>query len=168
MRILVASPHGEELTLTMLVAGDTLDELPILDRQPCSASAEYLEPTQLVTLSAADVLTALISGLELLMAVAAGLAGTVRRLTGGAADMVFLDLPRRLPERVAAETVVVRGGAAPADLGMSQAGSAALLGVSRESLHRALSQLTRRGWVTVDGAAHLGHDESALCRFARS
>ncbi len=113
VRILVASPHGEELTLAVLGVGDTIGELSVIDGHARSASAECIEPAELVTVAAADVRSTLATDPALLLAAAAELATMVRRLTGGAADMVFLDLPRRLAKLIAAETVtrgtVLRG-----------------------------------------------------------
>jgi CRP-like cAMP-binding protein len=166
VRVLVQSPHGEEMTLSVLGPGETLGELSMIDGQPRSASAEALGPTQLVALPAGDVRTALRSDPVLLLAVAAELAAMVRRLTGGTADLVFLDLPRRLAKLLLAEARREPTGLLRVELGMSQSGLAARLGVTRQSLNRALGGLVRRGWIRPEDGGYVLRDPAALRRFA--
>jgi CRP-like cAMP-binding protein len=168
VRVLVQSPRGEELTLSVLGPGDTMGELSVIDEQPRSASAEALTDVELVTLRSADVRALLRSDPALLLATAAELAATVRRLTGRAADLVFLDLPRRLAKLLLAEAQEGPGGALLLDPGMSQSGLAARLGVTRQSLNRALGGLVRRGWVRTENGSYLVVDPAALRRFADS
>src|SRR5215217_3524186 len=125
VRIFVASPHGDELTLTVLTAGDSIGELSIIDEQPRSASAAAVEATELLTIGADSMRAALTADPSLLWTVAGELATTVRRLTGSAADMVFLDLPRRLAKLIVAEATAGDDGTRHVELGMSQAGVAA-------------------------------------------
>jgi CRP-like cAMP-binding protein len=102
------------------------------------------------------------------MAAARELAGTVRRLTGSASDLVFLDLPRRLAKLLLAEATAAPDGAPRVDIGMSQTGLAARLGVTRQTLNRALAGLTRHGWIEVSGSEFVLLDPEALSRFAES
>lgn len=168
VRVLVQSPHGEELTLSVLGPGDTMGELSVIDGQPRSASAEALTDAQLVALPAADVREMLKSDPALLLAAAAELAATVRRLTGRAGDLVFLDLPRRLAKLLLAEARRLPDGALRVDPGMSQSGLAARLGVTRQSLNRALTGLVRRGWLRAEAGGYVVLDPAALQRFAES
>jgi CRP/FNR family transcriptional regulator, cyclic AMP receptor protein len=168
VRIFVASPHGDELTLTVLTAGDSIGELSIIDEQPRSASAAAVEATELLTIGADSMRAALTAEPALLWTVAGELATTVRRLTGSAADLVFLDLPRRLAKLIVAEATAGDDGARHVELGMSQAGIAARLGVTRQSLNRALTGLVRRGWISVRGHGFVIDDLASLSRFADS
>jgi CRP/FNR family cyclic AMP-dependent transcriptional regulator len=168
LRVLVTSPRGDELTLSVLGPGDTMGELSIIDGAARSASAEAVEATELLTLPAADVRAAFEADPALLLAVAGELAGIVRRLTGGTADLVFLDLPRRLAKLIVTESRQTRTGIIRVEVGMSQSGLAARLGVTRQSLNRALSGLTRRGWLSAAGGGYVVHDLAALQRFADS
>lgn len=168
VRILVRSVHGDEMTLSVLGPGDTMGELSVIDGQPRSASAEALSDTELVTLPAADVASALRSDPALLFAAAAELAAMVRRLTGGTADLVFLDLPRRLAKLLLTEARREGAGPPRMDLGMSQSGLAARLGVTRQSLNRALAGLVRRGWIRLEDGGYVLCDPVALRRFADS
>jgi CRP-like cAMP-binding protein len=167
VRIVVRSPRGEELTLSVLGPGESLGELSIIDGAARSAGAEAVEATELVALPAADVHATFRADPALLLSVAGELAGIIRRLTGGAADLVFLDLPRRLAKLIVAESRSGPGGVR-VELGMSQSALAARLGVTRQSLNRALGALVRRGWLSSEGGGYVLHDLPALRRFAES
>jgi CRP/FNR family cyclic AMP-dependent transcriptional regulator len=167
VRILVQSAHGAQMTLAVLGPGNTIGELSMIDGQFRSASAEAVSSAEVVTLPAREVRTALRSDPVLLMAAAVGLATTVRRLTGGTADLVFLDLPRRLAKLLLAEARE-SAGRHRVDPGMSQSALAGRLGVTRQSLNRALVGLAHRGWITPDGGGYIIGDPVALRRFADS
>ena len=168
VRIYVASQHGDELTLTVLTVGDPIGELSVIDEQPRSASAAAVAPTELLTIRATDMRAALTSDPALLWTVAGELAAQVRRLTGSAADLVFLDLPRRLAKLIVAAATTGADGVLQVDLGMSQSGVAARLGATRQSVNRALTGLSRRGWISAQGHGYAIDDLAALSRFADS
>jgi hypothetical protein len=117
----------------------------MIDGQSRSASAEAISSAEVVTLPAGEVRAALRADPSLLMAAAVGLAATVRRLTGGTADLVFLDLPRRLAKLLVAEAREEAAGRPRVDTGMSQSALVDRLGVTRQSLNRALAGLAHRG-----------------------
>ncbi len=166
LRVFVASSHGEELVLSVLGPGAALGELSVLDREPRSATVEALEPAELIAVPGDDARALLETSPKALRAVAVALAAGMRRLSGTAADLVFLDLPRRLAKLLLAEAVTRPDGTIESRLAMSQTGVAARLGVTRQSLNRALSALAQRSWVTVDGATIRLDDVAALTRFA--
>lgn len=166
LKIVVGSRQGEELLLAVVGVGESVGELSILDSQPRSATAEALEGVDLVAVPADVLRTVLAGSAALTMAWAQDMALTVRRLTGSTADLVFLDLPRRLAKLLlSAGDADVRGHV---ELGLSQSEVAAQLGVARQSLNRALSGLSRRGWIQVDGSRVTLSDRTALARFADS
>jgi CRP-like cAMP-binding protein len=166
LRVVVRSPRGDELVLTVVGPGDSLGELSMLDGEPRSAGAEALEDCELIALPAREVRALLDSDPTALRAVALALAAGMRRLSGTAADLVFLDLPRRLAKLILADAKLRRDGTAESTLAMSQAGVAAQLGVTRQSLNRALSALVQRGWIAVDGQRVGILNLDALIRFA--
>lgn len=168
VRIVARSPQGGELVLSVLAPGEVIGELSVIDGGARSATAEALGDVELLAVASSDVLTVLQQDPALLMAAASELAATVRRLTGSASDLVFLDLPRRLAKLLLAEATVGRDGARRVDTGMSQTGLAARLGVTRQTLNRALSGLVRRGWVEASGTEFVLRDPEALNRFAAS
>jgi CRP/FNR family cyclic AMP-dependent transcriptional regulator len=166
LRVFLASPRGEELTLAVVTPGQTLGELSVLDQQPRSASVAAIEATELAAITGDDVRALLEANPGSLRAVALGLAAALRRLNGTAADLVFLDLPRRLAKLLLTESTSCADGAIQSELGMNQSGVAARLGVTRQSLNRALSGLAQRGWLTVEGTLVRLDDVAALRQFA--
>lgn len=168
LRVLVGSARGDELTLTVLGPGDTVGELSVVDGRPRSATVEALDRVELLALPATVVREALLAEPGLLLAVAAELAGTVRRLTGATADLVFLDLPRRVAKLLLTEAVHGPDGVPRVPPGTSQSALAARLGAGRQAVNRALSGLARRGWVAPDPAGLALVDPAALERFAGS
>ncbi|MBK5307114.1 MAG: Crp/Fnr family transcriptional regulator [Frankiaceae bacterium] len=158
LKISVTSPHGDELVLSVLRPGESVGELGIVDGGTRSAGALALEDTELVCLPRDAVMTLLHASPEASLALAQELAATLRRLTSSAADLVFLDLPRRLAK------LLVTGDVD----GIAQAQVAARLGVGRQSLNKALSRFADRGWVEVQRAAVVVRDRAALQKFADS
>lgn len=168
LRVFLASPRGGELVLSVPGPGETLGELSVLDRQPRSANVEALEATELIAIAGDDVRTLLETSPTALQAVALELAAGMRRLSGTAADLVFLDLPRRLAKLLLAGSTSHADGTIRSQLAMSQSGVASRLGVTRQSLNRALSGLAQRGWITVEGTLVRLDDVPALRHFADS
>ncbi|HLY33717.1 MAG TPA: Crp/Fnr family transcriptional regulator [Jatrophihabitantaceae bacterium] len=168
LRVFVASARGDELVLSVIAPGETLGELSVLDRQPRSATVEALDAVELVAVPGDDVRALLESNPAALHAVALALATGMRRLSGTAADLVFLDLPRRLAKLLLAESQRSTDGRLTSQLAMSQTGVAARLGVTRQSLNKAMSALAQRGWIVVEGTTVRIDDADALTKFAES
>lgn len=162
LKVVATSSDGGELVLAVVGAGEPLGELSVLDGAERSADAVALEDVELCCVPAEAVRALLERSPGVALAVARELAGRLRRLTGSAADLVFLDLPRRLAKLLASED----GTEDVAGLGQSEV--AARLGVTRQSLNRALQRLQDRGWVEVHRGGVTVLDRPALVRFAQS
>lgn len=162
LKVAVTSPHGDELVLAVLGPGDALGELSVLDQAARSAGATALEDVTLWCVPAEQVRDLLRRSPAVALAVAVELGGQVRRLTGAAADLVFLDLPRRLAKLLVSED------AAEGMSGLPQAQVAAQLGVTRQTLNRALQRLQDRGWIEVRRGDVDVLDREALLRFSQS
>ncbi len=163
VKVLVGSPRGEELVLSVLAPDDALGELSVVDGFPRSATAVALDDVELWCVPADDVRTLLSGSPTVTLALAEELAARVRRLTGAAADLVFLDLPRRL-----AKMLVTGAHGETGVAGMAQSEVAAQLGVTRQSLNRSLARLQDRGWIEVQRSGVVVLDRQALERFASS
>ena len=169
LRVFRDSPQGDELTLSFIEPGATIGELSVVDEQPRSASVDAAEPSVLVAVPSGAVREVLRSSPDSAWHVAQHLAGTVRHLTDTTADLVLLDLPRRLGKLILEQAVDVGGGRLTTTFVTSQSGVATMLGVTRQSLNRALAALVRRGWVRMaDGGRLEIVDAAALRRFIAS
>jgi CRP-like cAMP-binding protein len=124
-----------------------------------------VDDTELVVVPAEPIRGLLLENPAILVGLAQQLAADVRRLTGRAADLVFLDLRRRLAKLLIAEA---GSDASTINLGLTQSGVAARVGTTRQSLNRAMGELVRRGWIEADGQEVRLLDRDALRRFADS
>ena len=83
---------------------------------------------------------------------------------GKNADLVFLDLPRRVAKlllyRMRETNHVV------IELGLNQTEIAAMLGGSRQSVNQALRDFEKRGWILSEGSTITIQDVDRLRRFA--
>jgi CRP/FNR family cyclic AMP-dependent transcriptional regulator len=161
VKICTQSPNGDELIHRVAAAGDTFGEISVFDPGPRSATVEALEPSTVVRLPGAAVRTELRAAPDLAEELLRQLAGIIRRLNGTAADLVFLDLPRRLGKWLLEHAD--RGGTV--DLGLSQSQLAAAVGGVRQSVNAALRGFERRGWLQVQGRTVVLADREALTAF---
>ena len=168
LRVLTTSPHGEQLVLSTVGAGEVIGELSVLDLQPRSADVVAAELSELIAVPADVARSVLVSDTQALLAAACELAGQVRRLTGTMNDLVFLDLPRRVAKLLLSRSWTRSDGKTVSELGASQTVVAAQLGVSRQSVNKALSRLVRRGWIEIDGKSVELRDPTALRRYVES
>ncbi len=159
LKIVVSSERGESLVIGYLSAGDTVGEMSVIDGLPRSAAVEALEQTTLLCLPTSAVRRLLEGSAAVSLSMAEDLVTRLRSVTDSAADLVFLDLPRRLAKLLASS---------PDGLSLPQAEVAAQLGAARPTLNRALSSFQRRGWVEVQRGGVEVLDVAALTRFADS
>ncbi len=168
LRVLTTSSHGEQLVLSTVGPGDVIGELSLLDRHPRSADVVAAELSELIAVPADVARSALESDPRAALATACELAAQVRRLTGTMGDLVFLDLPRRVAKLLLSRSATRSDGTTVSDLGASQSIVAAQLGVSRQSVNKALSGLVRRDWIELDGRSVVLRDPAALQRYVES
>jgi CRP-like cAMP-binding protein len=168
LRVLTTSPHGEQLVLSTVGAGEVIGELSLLDRQPRSADVVAAELSELIAVPADVARGVLESDPRAVLAAARELAAQVRRLTGAMGDLVFLDLPRRVAKLLLSRSTMRSDGKTVSDLGASQSVVAAQLGVSRQSINKALAGLARHAWIEINGSTFVLRDPEALRRYVES
>jgi CRP-like cAMP-binding protein len=168
LRVLTTSSHGEQLVLATVGPGEVIGELSVLDRQPRSADVVAAELSELIVVPADVARSVLESDPRAVLAAACELAGQVRRLTGTMADLVFLDLRRRVAKLLLSHSRKRPDGKVVSDLGASQSVVAAQLGVSRQSVNKALSGLAQHNWIELDGRSVVLLNPAALQRFVDS
>lgn len=165
LRVFRGSAHGDELVLSIVGPGESIGELSVVDERPRSASVDALESAQVLAVPSVLARELLRENPAAAWRVALALAGRVRRLTDTSADLVLLDLPRRIAKLLLASA----DGANTVTFPMSQAGVAASLGVTRQSFNRSLAALSRRGWIAAAGGGAISIlDGAALRRFSQS
>ncbi|MFQ5460940.1 MAG: Crp/Fnr family transcriptional regulator, partial [Anaerolineae bacterium] len=96
IRIDIASPAGEHVTLVFLGPGEAFGELALLDDAPRSAEAVATEASTLLSLYRKDFYSILEDEPEAVRALLGTLAGYVRNTNQRLADAAFLDVPGRM------------------------------------------------------------------------
>jgi CRP/FNR family transcriptional regulator, cyclic AMP receptor protein len=163
VKVVVRSADGGELTLTVIGPGGTLGELSIADGGPRSADAETLEECRVLLVPREPIQEICSRVPSVAGALTASLAGTLRRLTEAASDLVFLDMPRRVAKVLASQP---RGDDGTIRLASTQEEIAHQVGSTRQSVNAALRGFERRGWIEVHDRSVTVKQGTALSRFA--
>jgi len=163
VKVVLLSADGGELTLTVIAAGGLFGELSVADNGPRSTHAETLEESQLLFIPRDRVQDLCARVPSVAQALTASIAATLRRLTGEAGDLVFLDLPRRVAKvllnQPRSDDGVIR-------LRTSQEELARQVGGTRQSVNAALRGFERRGWLELRDRTVVVRQAAALGRFA--
>jgi CRP/FNR family cyclic AMP-dependent transcriptional regulator len=163
LKVVTRSADGAELTLTILGPGATLGEVSIADSGPRSADVETLADSQLVFIPRERVQDICARVPSAALAVAASVAATVRRLTDATADLVFLDLPRRVAKVLLSQP---RDGDGVIRPQLTQEQFAHLAAGTRQSINAAMRGFEKRGWITIDGRNVTVRQPEMLAHFA--
>ena len=169
VKIVLPSAEGEEAIIATLKPGDFFGELALLDGAPRSATASALEAAETLVLPRA-VLSDLLDTLPGLRdALLFGVARELRRLTRHVEELHFLDLAGRLAMRLAR----LADDAQPDAYGnvrlswpYTQSDLAAMIGGTRQSVNRLLSELVDEGLITIEPDAIVIADMERLERRA--
>jgi CRP/FNR family transcriptional regulator, cyclic AMP receptor protein len=163
VKVTVRSADGGELTLAIIHPGGLLGELGVVDGGPRSADAETLEECQLLLIPRDAIREICARVPSAAQALTNSIAATLRRLTEVTADLVFLDLPRRVAKILLSQP---RGDDGVIRFRMSQEELAHQAGSTRQSVNAALRGFERRGWIETHDRAFTVKQPDALSRFA--
>ena len=164
------SPDGRENMLAVLGPGEMVGELSLFDPGPRTATVAALTDCQLASL-AHDALKPWISGRpELCEQLLQALAQRLRRTNDVMADLVFSDVPGRVAKALldlAEKFGTPDGEGIRVTHDLTQEELAQLVGASRETVNKALSEFASRGWLRLDGRAVVLIDRDRLAHRAR-
>jgi CRP/FNR family transcriptional regulator, cyclic AMP receptor protein len=163
VKVTIRSAGGGVLTLAVIRAGGLFGELGVADDGPRSGDAETLEDCQLLLIPRETIQQICARIPSAAQALARLIALTLRRLTEAAADLVFLDLPRRVAKILLSQP---RGEDGVIASKMSQEEFAQLVGGTRQSVNVALRGFERRGWIQMHERAITVKQSAALRQFA--
>ena len=163
VKVTVRSADGGELTLAIILPGGLLGELGVVDGGPRSADAETVEESQLLLIPRDAIRDICARVPAAAQALTNSIAATLRRLTEAAADLVFLDLPRRVAKILLSQP---RDEDGTIRFRLSQEELAHQAGSTRQSVNAALRGFERRGWIETHGRAVTVKQPDALGRFA--
>jgi CRP/FNR family transcriptional regulator, cyclic AMP receptor protein len=163
LKVVVRSADGGELMLAVVDSGGVIGELGVIDGGDRSADAETLDATEVLVVPR-EVVMDLQRRFPVVTAnLLATVASSFRRLTEATADLVFLDLPRRVGKALLEHPRDANG---MVDLGLNQEQLAHRVAGTRQSVNLALRGFERRGWLEIKGKQFVLRDPAALARFA--
>jgi CRP-like cAMP-binding protein len=169
VKIILPSAGGDEAIIATLRAGDFFGELSLLDGRERSATASAIDATETFVLDRATFRVLLDEQPALRDALLTDLALELRRLTGHVEELHFLDLAGRLAARLA--HLARDGEAGPdgqvtLDWPFTQSDLAGMIGGTRQSVNRLLSDLLDEGLVRIERDRLVITDVEALERRA--
>lgn len=100
VRIYSQDKGGKELTLNVYEKGEFFGEFSIIDGEPRSASAQAVEPTELLILRNQDLISILYAHPEIAISLMRGLVSRLRYTTEYAEDLAFLSVNGRVSSRL--------------------------------------------------------------------
>jgi CRP-like cAMP-binding protein len=152
-KISIESQDGEEAILVTLGPGEVFGELVLLDGAARSATAVAIDPTVTYTLAQPAFGPLIAENEAFRSAILHNLALELRRLTAHASELHFLDLPGRLASRLARMADEVAPGQVEdvhLGRGYTQSDLAAMIGGTRQSVNRLMSELVSEGLVRTE------------------
>jgi CRP/FNR family cyclic AMP-dependent transcriptional regulator len=167
VKILLPSAEGEEAIIATLRPGDFFGELALLDGSTRSATAAALEASETLVLPRPVLMDLLGTVPGLGDALLVGLARELRRLTSQVEELHFLDLAGRLAmrlTRLAQEAQPDASGKISLDWPYTQSDLAAMIGGTRQSVNRLLSELVDEGLIEISPSALVITDLDELAR----
>jgi CRP-like cAMP-binding protein len=161
MKVVKYSNDGAEFILSTVAPGETIGELGVLSSGPRSATVLATEESVVLTLAGSVIIDLISERPALAIALLQRLADMVRRITGVATDLVFLDLKQRVAKYLLQRAV---GDPAPAEQVVTQSDLAANIGASRQRVNACLRDFQRQGWITMGSRSLRVIDREALTR----
>jgi CRP-like cAMP-binding protein len=155
VKVVLYGESGREIILSIFKApGDFFGEMSLLDGEPRSATVIAAEASRLLVLSRKDFHAHLERRPRTALRVLTELSRRLRRADAVIGNLALLDvygrLAGKLRELAEAEGEEIDGGVVLRQR-PTQAEIAAMIGTSRETVSRALSDLARRGYVVISG-----------------
>ena len=168
IKIVLPSTEGEEAIIATLRPGDFFGELSLLDGAPRSATAVALEASETLALPRDAFRELLDHDPGLRDALLAGLAHELRRVTGQVEELHFLDLAGRLAMRLSrlARDADPTSDEVRLDWPYTQSDLASMIGGTRQSVNKLLSELVDDGLVRIERDTIVIPSVSALARQA--
>lgn len=164
LKVCIHSVHGDELILDTVGPGQAVGEIGVLASGRRSATLQSLGKSECLIVPRVAILDLLERKPAVARSMLLALAAHVHRATGTAADLVFLDLPRRVAKWLLDNSPKEGGQVATV---LTQQEMASALGASRQRVNASLSELERLGWIERGPKGCKVLDREALVAFLR-
>lgn len=165
LKVLRYSQDGDPFIVDTVVPGDSIGEVGVFSKGPRSATVQASEESLVLELPESVIMDLISKRPAACIALLERVSGMVRRLTGVAADLVFLDLRQRvakylLDRHLAEDSRSVNNR-------LTQSEVAASIGASRQRVNACLRDFERQGWITMESRRLRVTDPDGLARSAR-
>jgi CRP-like cAMP-binding protein len=164
------SPDGREGLFTVRGPSESFGELSVFDPGPRTSTATALNEVCVAPTDGATVRAWIADHPQVADRLLRVLARRLRRTDDILSDMIFTDVAGRLAKQLlqlAQRFGVQEDGAMRVDHGLTQEELAQLVGSSRETVNKALSDFAHRGWIRLEGKSVLIAESEHLARRAR-
>jgi CRP/FNR family transcriptional regulator, cyclic AMP receptor protein len=158
MKVLTYSRDGSEFVVSTVTPGETIGEVGVLSGGPRSATVQATEASIVVTLAGRVIIDLISQRPALAIALLQRLSDMVRKTTGVATDLVFLDLR----QRVAKYLLQRPPGGPPSRSDVTQSELAANIGASRQRVNACLRDFQKQGWISMESRSLRVLDREAL------
>ncbi len=161
LEVSVVSSEGRKLVLDVMHAGDVLGEIALLDPGRRTAGIAALEKSELLSISRANLARAVEADPQLGLEIARMAARRLRWVSQQLHEQVFLPLPERLARKL------IHLSRGEEILKMSQNDLADVVGATRESVSKILSQWRQEGIVDLGRQKVFLRDQAAIQALSR-
>lgn len=154
VKVVLYGDSGREMILTFLGPGEIFGEMSLLDNQPRSASVIALEPTRVLVLERATFQRHLRAYPDTGLAILAEMSRRLRQADRVIGNLALLDVYGRVARVL--QDIAIKDGTETEEGRLirerpTQQEIASMVGTSRETVSRALSDFQRRGLVVMQG-----------------
>jgi CRP/FNR family transcriptional regulator, cyclic AMP receptor protein len=163
------SPDGRDSLITLMGPSDMFGELAIFDPGPRTSTVTALTELKTVVMSRSVLRSWIADRPEIAEQLLRVLARRLRRTNDNLSDLIFTDVPGRVAKQLLylAQRFGSRDGSAlRVDHELTQEEIAQLVGSSRETVNKALSDFAQRGWIRVQGRTILIDNAERLAKRA--
>jgi CRP-like cAMP-binding protein len=170
VKVFRTATDGRENMLAVLGPGEMFGELSLFDPGPRTATVAAITDCVLTSVAHEALRPWLTGRPELSEQLLQALARRLRRTNEAMADLVFSDVPGRVAKALldlADRFGTPDGDGVRVTHDLTQEELAQLVGASRETVNKALSEFASRGWLRLDGRAVVLLDQERLAHRAR-
>jgi len=147
-KVLTRGAEGADAALNVMGPGQVFGEVALLDGQPRSATVIALEKCEIAVVDVQAFRDFLLASPPVALKLLGVMAGRVRELTTRLEDRAFLDVPARLAKQLlwlAHNHGEPTAAGAQIEVRLSQQELGDLIGATRESVNKHISEWTRSG-----------------------
>ena len=147
VKVVLVSEDGREVILGVLGVGEHFGELSLIDEQPRSAHVIAMEDSTLLVLRRDDFKRRVEQTPQLAWALLVELSRRLRRADGKIGGLVLLDVPGRIARLIL--DAAADAGTDTIEKPLTHQTIAQMIGASRETVSRAMSEFQEGGLITV-------------------